>query len=178
MLIGIQKRQWLLIFLTLSIPILLNIVALWRALGTDLILQIMQGTYVYTPYYVDALDFDRNPFPKILLNLLPYTVFLGVLAWFMIFISNRILFQRQPLATKIIEFLLMSSITAIVFNIVSSFFMPLAWLPVIYNTLGFPGSSFVFQWSRWVVLPTTAIILFVAMLLSGIKKKDTSSEPS
>jgi hypothetical protein len=95
----------------------------------------------------------------------------------MIFISNQAFFQKQPLIAKLIEVLLMSLFTGEVFAKVGEFLMPFAWLPVFFNTLGVPGSIFLSTWN-WLVLTTTAIIMFIAMLLSGIKIIEKPPLPS
>ena len=177
MVLGIKKRQWIVLLLALSMPLSLNAVGIWHHVGRDNILEMLRGTYSYIPYNNNSLDLEHNPFPEIFLNLLPITIFLGFLAWLMIFISNRVFFQKQPLTIKLIEVSLMSFFTAEVFTKVGDFFMPLAWLPVFFNTLGLPGSVFVSTWS-WLLVPTTTIILFIAMLLSGVKKSDTPTLPS
>ena len=169
MIFGIQKRQWLLILLALSVPLTLNIIAILQRVGLDAILQMLRGSYIYVPYYIDSLYLDHNPFLEIFLNILPIVIFLGLLAWFMVFISSRAFFQKQSLVANLFEAILMSSFVAVIFDITSGFFMPLTWIPVFYNTLGMPGSSFMFKWSRWLVLPATAIILFVAILFSRIR---------
>jgi hypothetical protein len=177
MILGIKKGQWIVLFLALSAPLLLNAVGIWHDVGGELILRMLRGTYSYIPYDNNSLDLNHNPFPEILLNLLPTTVFLGLLAWLTIFISNRAFFQRQWLIAKLFEISLMSLLVAEVFAKVGDFFMPFAWLPVFFNTLGVPGSVFVSRWS-WLVIPITAITLFTAMLLSAIKKDDTASVSS
>jgi len=171
MLIGIQKRQWLLILLTLSVPLLINAVAIWQDIGTASILKIWNGTYKPSLYLV-----AYNPLPEISLKLLLFTVALGLLAWLMVFISNKAFFQKQLLIAKFCETLLMAWLVAVVFDVVTGFFMPLVWLPIFHDyLLGLPVSSFMLDWSRWLVLPTTALILFIAIFLSGNKKIDTPS---
>ena len=177
MILGIQKRQWVVLLLALLMPLLLNIVGILHDVGKNNILQMLSGTYSYVPYDNNSLDLDHNPFLEIFMNLLPTIGFLGLLAWLIIFVSNRAFFQKQPLTAKLIEVLLMSLFVAAIFAKVGEFFMPFAWLPVFFNTLGIPLSNFVLTWS-WLVVPTTAIILFIAMLLSGVKIIDKPSIPS
>jgi hypothetical protein len=169
MIFGIQKRQWLLLLLAISVPLLLNAVAIWQDVGAKAIFQILRGTFSYGNYY-NGLDIDHNPFPEILRDLLLFTVPLELLAWFMIFVSNKVFFQKQPLIAKLFEALLMAWLVAVIFKTVTDFFMPLVWLPRIKNTLMLPGSVFVDYWSYWLVFPVTAIIFFIAIFLSGQKK--------
>src|ERR1700690_2414447 len=170
MIFGIHKRQWLFLLLALSIPVLLNAVAIWQAVGAKVIFQILRGTYSYGYDIHNGLDFDHNPFPEVLWNLFLYSVPLGLPAWFMIFLSNRVFFKKQPLIVKLCETFFLAWLVAAIFEFITGFFMPLAWLPVFFNTLGpFVGSDFVLYWSRWLVFPATAIILFVAIFLSGNK---------
>jgi len=87
---GIQKRQWVLILLALSVPILLNAVGIWQNVGTNVILQLLRGTY--SPYPYKSLGVIYNPLPEIFLKLLLFTSMLGFLAWLIIFISNKAFF--------------------------------------------------------------------------------------
>jgi hypothetical protein len=177
MILGIQKRQWFALLLALSMPLLLNAAGIWHDVGRRDLLQMLRGMYSYIPYVNNSLDLDHNPFPEIFQNLLPTTLFLGFLAWLMIFISNRVFFQKQSWLAKLFEILLMSLFVADTFANVGGFFMPFAWLPVFFNTLGVPVSLFVSTWS-WLVVPLTTVILFIALLLSGIKKSDAPILPS
>ena len=56
-----------------------------------------------------------------------------------------------------------------VFEIVSGFFMPFAWLPEFHDQIGIPMSPFAADWSRWFIFPATAIILFITLALSRNK---------
>ena len=169
MVIGIQKRQAYLILLTVFVPLLLNVVAIWQYVGTTSILKMWNGTYPNP--FTGFLGGPYNPLPEIFLNLLVSTAPLGFLAWILIFISNKDFFQKQPLIAKLFEAVLMASVIAVVFAIVTGIFMPLVWLTIFRNSPspGIPGSAFILDWSRWLVLPATAIILFGAILLSGSK---------
>ena len=163
MIIGIQKRQFVLLLVALSVPLLLNAVAIWQDVGKIVILQILRGTYGYS-----------NPFPEIILGL-PHAVFpLALLFWFIVYMSNRAFFQKQPLIAKLIEALLMAWLVALFFDTVTSFFMPFKWVFILHPTYNFPSSEFVSHWSHLLVLPTTFISLFIAIILSGIKAKDAS----
>ena len=124
MILGIQKRQWVVLLLALFMPLLLNAVGIWHDVGKDNILQMLRGTYSYVPYDNNSLDLDHNPFIEIFINLLPTTIFLGLLAWVIVLILNRSFFQKQPLIAKLIEVLLMSLFVAEVFAKVGEVFMP------------------------------------------------------
>jgi hypothetical protein len=43
--IGIQKRQWIILFLVVSLSLLLNGVAIWLEIGTAGTLKLLIGTY-------------------------------------------------------------------------------------------------------------------------------------
>jgi hypothetical protein len=166
--IGTQKRQWFLILLALSAPLLLNIIALWQDIGTDSILKIWNGTYPQP--LLGFLGSVYNPLPEIFLKLLLFLFALGFLAWFVVFITSKEFFQKQSQMVKLFEIGIMALVTAVVFDIVSSFMMPLIWLPKFHDyLLGLPSSPFMINWSRWFIFPATAIILFIASLLSGDK---------
>jgi len=48
--------------------------------------------------------------------------------------------------------------------------MPFAWLPQFGDyLLGVPVSDFMLHWSRWLIFPAMAIILFIALSLSRNK---------
>ena len=177
MIFGIQKRQWLLLLLALSVPPLLNALAIWQDVGTDSILKMWNGTYQHP--LLGFLGGPYNPLPEIYLKLLLFTAALGLLAWLMIFISNKAFFQKQHRIAKFCETLLMAWLVAVIFEVITGFFMPLVWLPVFHDyLLGLPVSSFMEDWSHWLVLPTTALFLFIAIFLSGKKKLDTPSIPA
>jgi hypothetical protein len=54
--------------------------------------------------------------------------------------------------------------------------MPLAWLPQFNDyLLGLPASAFTANWSRWFILPVTAIILFVGLVLSRYKSLEVKN---
>ncbi|MDP1541463.1 MAG: hypothetical protein Q8L72_12535 [Moraxellaceae bacterium] len=168
MLIRVQKHQWLLILLALFAPLLLNVVAIWQDVGTASILKIWQGTYPQPLF--GFLGGAFNPLPEIFLKLLLFLVVLGLLAWFMVFISSMVFFQKQSQIAKLFEIGVMALLAAVIFFIVSGFMMPLIWLPKFHDyLLGFPSSPFTVNWSRWFIFPVTAIILFSAMFLSRDK---------
>lgn len=173
MIIGIQKRQMFLLLLVLSVPLLLNAVAIWQDVGTDVILQILRGTY--SPYPQRLVGVTHNPLLEIFLNLLPFAALLGLLAWLVVFISNKSFFQKQPPVAKFCETLLMTLLVAVIFTFVTDFFMPLVWLPRFHDSLGLPGSAFMHYWSLWLVFPTTTFILVGAVFLAGNRKIYTPS---
>ncbi len=171
MLIGIQKRQWVLLFVALSVPLLLNAIAIWQDVGTASILKMWNGTYP-SPF-LGFLGGAYNPLPKIFLKLLLFVAALGLglLVWLMVFISCKAFFQKQSQVAKLVEIGVMALLTAAVFEVVAGFFMPLVWLPIFHDyLLGLPASSFMIDWSRWFILPTTTIILFITIFLSRNKE--------
>ena len=159
--IGMQKRQWLLFFLVLSLPLLLNAVAIWLEIGSVGTLQLLSGTY-----HPSNPNLPLASLSEILLNLLPIMMFLGSLSWLVIFVSNRAFFQKQRLIVKILETLVAALFVAKVFEIAAGIFMPFAWLSQFGDYLGLPGSVFTANWSRWLIFPATTIILFIALILS------------
>ncbi|MGZ3951950.1 MAG: hypothetical protein ACXVBZ_11165 [Flavisolibacter sp.] len=158
---GIQKRQWLLLFLVLSLSTLLNAVAIWLDIGTGGTLRLLKGTY-----QPSNLNLPLASLPEILADLLPIVALLGLLSWLVIFVSNRAFFQRQWFIVKISETLLVALVIAKVFEIAAGFFMPFAWLPQFVDYLGLPASPFMTDWSRWFIFPATAILMFIAISLS------------
>ncbi len=172
MIIGIQKRQWVLLFVVLSMPFLLNIVAIWQDIGIASILKMLNGTYPRP--LLGFLGGAYNPFPEILLKLLLFVATLGLLAWLMVFISSKAFFQKQPQVAKFFEIGVMALLAAVVFGIVAGLFMPLVWLPKFHDyLLGLPASPFMVHWSRWFIFPATTIILFIAISLSRNKNLET-----
>ena len=160
--IGIQKRQWLLLLLVLSLPPLLNAVAIWRDIGTVGTLQLLIGAY-----HPSNPNLPVASLLEILLDLLPIVAILGLLSWLVIFVSNRAFFQKQWLIFKLLESLLAALLIAKVCEIATGIFMPLAWLPQFHDLLGpLPGSVFMADWSRWFIFPATAILLFIIISLS------------
>jgi hypothetical protein len=162
--LGIQKRQWFLLFLVLLLPLLLNAVAIWLKIGTTGILQLLRG--IYQP---SNPNLPIASLPDILSELLFNVAVLGLLSWLAIFVSNRAFFQKQGLIVKSLEILLMVLLVAKVFEVASGFFMPFAWLPEFYDQIGIPISPFAADWSRWFIFPVTVIILFVTLALSRNK---------
>ncbi len=166
MVLGIQKRQWILILLTLSLPLLLNVMAIRQDVGTDSIQKMWNGSYPHP--FTGFLGGSYNPLPGILLNLLLLSAALGLLAWLMIFICNKAFFQKQKLIARLIETVFAASLIARVFVIVSGFLMPLVWLPKFHDyLLGLPVSPFMINWSRWLVLPATVVILLCNAVFSS-----------
>jgi hypothetical protein len=162
--LGIQKRQWLLLSLVILLPLLLNSVAIWLKIGTTGMLRLLSGTYQPSNPNLPTASLSA-----ILSELLFNTAVLGLVSWLAIFMSNRAFFQKQGLIVKNLEILLMVLFIAKMFEAISGFFMPFAWLPEFYDLLGLPGSPFTATWSRWFIFPATAIILFVALTLSRNK---------
>jgi hypothetical protein len=165
---GIQKRQWLILFLVLSLPILLNAVAIQQEIGASGMLQLLSGTYQ-----------PSNPnsplasLSKILMSSLLIIALLGFLCWLVFFISNQVFFQKQHLIAKLIEIVLVIVSIAKIFEIAAGIIMPLVWLPQFNDyLLGLPGSEFTANWSSWLIFPATAIILFVGLLLSRNKSPE------
>jgi len=163
--IGIQKRQWFILFLILSLPLLLNAMAIWLEIGSAGTLQLLGGTYQPSnPNLPPASPLE------ILSGLLPIATFLGFIAWLVIFVSNRAFFQKQRLIVKMFETLLLVLFIAKAFEIATGVIMPLAWLPQFNDyLLGLPSSVFTVNWSRWFIFPATAIILFIALAISRNK---------
>jgi hypothetical protein len=162
---GIQKRQWVILFFVLSLPLMLNGVAIWLKIGTTGTLQLLSGTY-----HPSNPNLPSASLWEILLQLLPIILFLGLFCWLAIFVSNRAFFQKQSLTIKIVESLLQVLLIAKVFEIAAGVIMPLVWLPQFNDySLGLPGSDFTANWSHWFIFPATAIILFAALMSSRNK---------
>lgn len=172
---GLQKRQWLLLFLLLSLPLLLNAVAIWLDIGADGVLHLLSGTYnpnlSYSSFNPNTL---LSSLLEILSELLPILALLGILAWLVILASNSSFFQKQRLTAKLLETLLVVLFIAKIFEIASGTFMPLAWLPKFHAIIGLlPISPFMANWSRWFIFPATAIVLFIAITLSRNKNLES-----
>ena len=162
---GIQKCQWVFLFLVLFLPLLLNGVAIWLEIGNRGTLQLLSGTY-----HPSNPNLPIASLWEILLQLLPIIMFLCLFCWLVIFVSNRAFFQKQRLTVKILETLLLALFIAKVFEIAAGVVMPLAWLPQFNDfLLGLPGSDFAADWSRWFIFPATTIILFIALMFSRNK---------
>jgi hypothetical protein len=158
---GIQKRQWMILFLVLSLPILLNALAIQHEIGENGMMQLLSGTY-----QPSNPNLPHVSLLEILSSLLPTTIFLGFMCWLILFVSNQIFFQKQHLIAKLLESFIGVMLIAKIFEIASGIIMPLAWLPQFNDyLLGLPASEFTANWSRWLIFPATAIILFVALML-------------
>lgn len=168
MIVGIQKRQFVLIIFALCVPLVVNTMAIWQDIGAAPILKIWDGAYPAPK--LGFLGGSYNPLPEIFLKLLCFDMLLGLLAWLIVFISKKAFFQKQPPAVKLFETFLMVGIVAVVFAIITGFFMPLVWLPKFHDyLLGLPAYPILMDWSFGLVFPITAIILFGAVSLSGRK---------
>lgn len=166
MLAGIQKRQFVLLVLAVCVPLTANIVALWQEIGTASLLKIWNGAYPAP--MLGFLGGSYNPLPEIFLKLLYFDLALGLLAWLMVFISNRAFFQKQPPVVKLFENVLIAGLVAVAFAIITGFFMPLVWLPEFHNyLLGLPASHTLIAWSFWLIFPITTILLLGTIFLSG-----------
>jgi len=163
MILGIQKRQLVLLLLVVCIPTLLNAVGIWQYVETASILKMWNGTY---PSPVTGfLGGPYNPLPEIFLKLLLFTILPGLLAWLLVFISNKTFFQKQPWIARLFETLIMVALIATVFAFDTGIIMPLIWLAVFRDSpvIGIPGDTFMVNWSLWFVLPVTAVILLGAI---------------
>jgi len=158
--LGIQKRQWLLLFLVLSFPLLLNAMAIWQELGTVGVLRLLVGTY-----QPPNPNLPIASFADIVSEILFSLVLLGLLSWLVIFVANKSFFQKQWLVVRLLECSLVALFVAKVFETLTGFFMPFAWLPEFYDQIGLPISPFTLDWSHWFIFPATAILLFIAMFL-------------
>jgi len=174
MILGLQKRQWLLLSLVLSVPFLLNAVGIWQDVGADSIKLMLSGKWISPVSYSYGIDPEpQNPLPAIFLSLLFMSIPLGLLTWLTIVLSNQAFFQRQHFVAKLLETLLAVSLIAKIYELAAGDLMPIVWLSEFHDyVLGIPGSLFMRDWSGWMVLPTTAVILWIAMLFSKIKKTD------
>ena len=172
---GIQKRQWILLFLLLSLPLLLNAVAIWLDIGVDGFLHLLNGTYnPHLSYGAFNPSTLLSSVSEILSELLPILAILGILAWLVILASNSPFFQKQWLIAKLLETLLVVLFIAKVFEIATGIIMPLAWVPKFHDIIGLlPGSPFMSNWSRWFIFPATAIILFISITLSRNKNLES-----
>jgi hypothetical protein len=169
---GIQIRQWIILFLLLLLPLVINAMAIQQEIGSDVkgMWQLLNGTY-------QPLD-PNLPFAslsEILSGLLPTVALLGFIVWLAFFASNTMFFQKQWLIVRILETLLVVLFVAKVFEIAAGFLMPLVWIPEFIDPLGLPGSTFALNWSRWFIFPATAMVLFVAIMLSGNKNVETKN---
>ena len=170
--LGIQIRQWFLLFLILLFPFLLNVMAICMDIGTAGALRLLSGTYQPSNPNLPL----ASPL-EILLELLFNIALLGLLSWLVIFVSHQVFFQRQQWIFKIIESLLLVLFIAKVFEVATGFFMPFAWLPEFHDyLLGVPVSDFMLHWSRWLILPATTILLFVAMLFSRKEDQEVKTQ--
>ena len=86
MIVGIQKRQFVLLIFALCVPLVSNIVAIWQDIGAASILKIWSGAYPAP--MLGFLGGPYNPLPEIFLKLLCFDMLLALLAWFIVFISN------------------------------------------------------------------------------------------
>jgi hypothetical protein len=166
--LGIQKRQWAILFFLLLLPLVLNAVAIQQEIGTKGMLKLLSGTYPPRDPNLSVASVS-----EILSGLLPMIVFLGLIIWLTIFVSNMAFFQRQWLIARIFETSLVVLVVAKVFEIATGFFMPLTWLPQFIDSLGLPGSEFTSNWSHWFIFPATSIILFVALMFSRNKSLES-----
>lgn len=156
---GIKKHQWPLLIVLLLFPLFLNAIAICLDIGTNGVLHLLNGSY-------QPLNPNLPPasLPEILWGLFINSLLLGVLTWFIIFISNREFFQKQWLVIRLVETVLAILFIGKVFEIVTGVFMPLAWLPEFHAQILLPTSSFMVQWSLWFIFPATVVTLFIAML--------------
>lgn len=166
--LGIQARQWLVLFLLLLLPLSINAAAISERIGARGMLQLLVGAYQPTNPNLPPASSSA-----ILLGLVRDVAFLGFLSWLVFFASNQVLFQRQRLTARVLEAALVSMGIAKLFEIDAGFFMPLAWLPQFTDPLGAPASTFATNRSRWFVFPATAITLSVTLALSRNKSMET-----
>jgi hypothetical protein len=159
---GLQKRQWILLLVALSTPLVLNAVAIWQDVGTASLREIWEVGYINPP----ELEAPYNPLPEIAWDLFLHTSVLGITAWLIILLSNQAFFQRQPRIVQGIELGILSLLSAGFFALMAGVFMPFVWLPQFHSyLLGAPASPFAASWSLWMILPV-ALTLFIAIFAS------------
>ena len=165
MLLGIQKRQCVLVVLALSFPLLLNVIGMFQDVGVGTVGHLLIGNYPYLPYHQNPFGLWSNPLPQVLRTLMLTNIPLGLLMWIVVSLSNKRFFSKQPILAKVCEGTLIAWLVAVVVDQVTGFLMPLAWLPLFHDTLGLPGSDFVMSWSHRLILPITTLMLGLAILL-------------
>lgn len=165
MLLGIHKRQYLLVVLALLFPLLLNIIGMCQDVGVGTVGHLLIGNYPYLPYHQNPFGLSGNPLPQVLGNLMLQSVPLGLLLWLVVFLSNRRFFGKQCMMAKVCEGVVIAWLVAVIVDLATGFLMPLAWLPAFHDTLGLPGSNFMMAWSHKLIAPTTTLILTLAFLL-------------
>jgi hypothetical protein len=164
MVIGVQKRQLVLLLLVVCMPTLLNTVGIWQYVGTASILKMWNGTYPNP--FVGFLGGPYNPLPEIFLKLLLNTILPGLLSWLLVLMSNKAFFQKQPWIARLLETLVMVVLIAAIFAFDTGIIMPFIWLTIFRTSQGIPGDTFMINWSQWFVLPVTAVILLGAIFHS------------
>lgn len=162
--LGIQARQWFILFLLLLLPPSVNAAAISETIGARGMLQLLVGAYQPSNPNLPPASLSA-----ILLGSAPIIAFLGLLSWLVFFVSNQVLFLRQRPLARLLETLLVSMVVAKLFEIAAGSIMPLVWLPQFNDYHGLPASPFTADWGRWFIFPATAVIFFVALALSRDK---------
>lgn len=156
---SLPKHRNLLILAVLAIPLVLNMFALWQAIGLETLGQAANGKY--QPFGVPF-----NPFSDILRTASVILISLGVFAWVVLFIWNKVASQQDAVKrlTALLAAIIIAGATA-----TSSYFIDGTWSAAFRDSpmIGFPISPLAFI---NMFLAFAAVVLFVFFALSWAAK--------
>jgi hypothetical protein len=173
--IGISRRQWLLILTAVATAILINVIGIWYFLRPYKMW--LEETTDVDPEFLDLITCDDYPYLAVFLKFLITAILLGALAWIVVFLSTRALCQRLPLIPKYGSELLTAISVGIVFAI-GSILLSNNWVHDFrcWEEYGLSQSGFVYYWSKRLVFPVTSVLIFWAMYLSNKPKQGRLEE--
>lgn len=164
MLIGISRRQWLLILTAVSVVVVINGIGIWDFIN-DLRMRIEAESDLVLKLFGLC---DPPPYLAVFSKFLITIILLVAIAWLTVFLSKKGLFQRLPSIVKHGGELLIAVFVGSVFTVVS-IELSNNWVNDFYcgSYYGLLGSEFVHYWSTRLVFPVASMLMFVAMLLSN-----------
>jgi hypothetical protein len=133
-----RNRQLLLAASILAIlPVLFNLAVLWLEVGSNVVFQLVRGTY--RCYWGSVC----NPLPEILFKLFGFSLILfGLALCILFFVTHKALRGLHPVVRFVIRILLVLATSAVFSYYVAGFLMPILWLPVFGDyLLGLPVSG-------------------------------------
>jgi hypothetical protein len=169
---GISLMQLVLVLVALALPVVINIAAMKADIGAATMSHLINGTYIQPQFKIFDSVRTANPQMSILVGFSVALLPLGLISCLLIFLSDKTFFQSLPGRSKFVITCILALMIGTIFSFVASIFMPITWLEIFHGAYrGVPQSDIVQIWSGKYLSPAIAVIMFITMNISGIKKQ-------
>jgi hypothetical protein len=173
---NLKRQQWILFAIMLAIPIAMNIIGMYRDWHDEFVQAITTGKVTCSGPWVGS-EYEKficrppyNPWPNILKRILVITTELGILVWFELFLSNRVLTLKSTLAPWFPVTVIMALFTGVRFT-VGSVMIAETWVYEFYSLNFLSGLIFsrtVNIWSPRIVFPAVSVLMLYALWFTQI----------